>query len=132
MKDEIPDQIKDSLKKWKSQSSMLQFLYIFLGAISIIAPLIVGGFTDVLGSLLTRIVSFCGAIAVGLIAGFRLSRHANSMRRAYIELRSAIVLYEACNDRTLANLANEYVKISKSIGSIAGPQAHEIARGEED
>ena len=95
MGNEIPNQINKSLKKWNIESSILQFLYVFLGAISIIAPLVVAGFTDLLGNLITRIVSFCGAFAVGLIGGFRLSMHANKSRREYIELRSAIVRYEA-------------------------------------
>lgn len=121
MKNEIPNQIKKSLKKWNIESSILQFLYIFLGAISIIAPLIVAGFTDLLGDFLTRLVSFCGAIAVGIIGGFRLSMHANKSRRAYIELRSAIVRYETNPDFTLDNLAEEYTSIAKTIGSIKGP-----------
>ncbi len=132
MEKKIPNQIKKSLKRWETQSSMLQFLYVFLGAIAIIAPLVVASFTDLLGDLLTRLVSFCGAFAVGLIGGFRLSKQANKMRRAYIELRSAIVRYEACPDVTLDNLVEEYTSIAKTIGSIIGPEVQDLNSNKED
>lgn len=132
MKEEIPNQIKKSLKKWETQSSMLQVLYVFLGAIAIIAPLVVASFTDLLGDLLTRLVSFCGAFAVGLIGGFRLSKQANKMRRAYIELRSAIVRYEACPNFTLDNLVEKYTSIAKTIGSIIGPEVQDSNSNKED
>ena len=132
MNKEIPNQIKKSLKRWEMQSSMLQFLYIFFGAIAIVAPLVVASFTDILGDLRTRIVSFCGAFAVALIGGFRLSRHANDMRRAYVELRSAIVQFEACNTFTLDNLVEEYTSISKTIGSIKGPKVQDLSSTKEN
>ena len=132
MEKKIPNQIKKSLKRWETQSSMLQFLYVFLGAIAIIAPLVVASFTDLLGDLLTRLVSFCGAFAVGLIGGFRLSKQANKMRRAYIELRSATVRYEACPDVTLDNLVEEYTSIAKTIGSIIGPEVQDLNSNKED
>ncbi|MFZ2976127.1 MAG: hypothetical protein WA055_05880 [Candidatus Moraniibacteriota bacterium] len=121
MKKEIPNQIELSLKKWNIESSILQILYVILGSISISAPLIVACFTDRLGDLPTRIVSFSGAVAVGIIGGFRLSLHANKVRRAYIKLRTARVRYEFCSDYSLDNFVKEYVDISEGLGSIIGP-----------
>ena len=71
MKKEIPDQIQKSLQRWRKQSAILQCLFVILGGLSIIAPLVVTSFTDYLGGMLTRIVSFCGAFAIGLIASIR-------------------------------------------------------------
>ncbi len=120
MEKKIPNQIKKSLKRWETQSSMLQFLYVFLGAIAIIAPLVVASFTDLLGDLLTRLVSFCGAFAVGLIGGFRLSKQANKMRRAYIELRSAIVRYVKGSNLRLALVS------SRQIGTVLPDQEERL------
>lgn len=132
MKNEIPNQIKKSLKRWETQSAMLQALYVFLGAISIIAPLIVAGFTDMLGDFLTRLVSLFGACAVGIIGGFKLSNQANTMRRAYVELRSALVRYEGCTNFTLDNLIEEYASIAQTIGSIVGPKVQDSHSDKED
>jgi hypothetical protein len=44
--------------------------------------------------------------------------HANKERRAFIRLRSAMVRYAACPDFTLDNLAEEYISIAGTIGSI--------------
>ncbi|OFW41614.1 MAG: hypothetical protein A3J28_01645 [Acidobacteria bacterium RIFCSPLOWO2_12_FULL_60_22] len=112
-----------SLNKWEFQSSALQILYVALGGISIIAPLVVAGFTDLIGDFLTRLFSFFSAVAVGIIGGFKLSTQANEMRRAYVELRSIVVRYEACDDFTVEDLVIEYIKLSRTIGSIRGPQA---------
>ncbi|MFA5819955.1 MAG: hypothetical protein WC854_11860 [Bacteroidales bacterium] len=132
MKEEIPNQIKKSLKRWKTQSAMLQYFYAIFGVISIISLLIVTSFTDLLGDLLTRIVSFCGALAILLIAGFRLSWHANKMRRSYVELRSAIIKYETISDFTLSDLTREYTCISSKISSIMGPQVEPLKSDIED
>lgn len=132
MNKEIPNQINKSLKKWNIESSILQSLYIFLGSISIIAPLVVAGFTDLLGDFLTRIVSFCGAIAVGVIGGFRLAKHANKSRRAYLELRSAKLQYEALPDFTLDNLVEKYTSIVKTIGSVIGPEVQDLKSDKKD
>ena len=77
-------------------------------------------------------MSFCGAFAVGLIGGFRLSMHANKERRAFIRLRSAIVRYEACPEFTLDNLAEEYISTAETIGSIIGPEVQDLKPKRDD
>jgi hypothetical protein len=132
VKKEIPDQILKSLKKWDRESSILQFTYAFLGVVSVIAPLIVSAFTNRLGDLPTRVVSLCGAVAVGLIAGFKLRMHANSVRRGFIDLRSAIVEYESCAHYDLDKLVREYIRISKRLGSMVGPDVPDVKSDAEE
>jgi hypothetical protein len=91
----VPREIESSLRKWGRESAILQTLYISLGIIAIIAPLTVASFTDLLSSLTTRVVSFVGAVAVGLIGGFQLAQKANNLRQAYIDLNAAILRYRA-------------------------------------
>lgn len=126
---EIPTQIEVSLKVYRSQSSWLQFFYVLLGGISIIAPLSVASFTDLLGDLWTRVFSFSGALSIGLVGGFRLQQQSNKMRRAYLELRSAILRYQSTTTFTIDDLVSEYVRIAETIGDIIGPQAEDLRRG---
>lgn len=132
MTKELPYQISRSLKRLRRQSAILQYLYVVLGAISILSPLIVTSFTDLLGDLMTRIVSFSGACAILLIAGFRISWHANKMRHSYVELRSAITKFETTDEYSLRDLTTEYIKISNKIGSILGPQVEQLKTDVED
>ena len=99
---------------------------LYLGVVSVIAPLVVATFTNLLGDVLTRVISLCGAIAVGLIAGFKLRMHANKVRRAFIELRSAVVEYEYSSHANLDKLVQEYTTISKKLGSMVGPDIPDL------
>jgi hypothetical protein len=121
MKNNVPPEILDTMARWDTQSSILQYTYIFFGVIAITAPLIVSTFTDLLGQSGTRLTSFAGAVAVGLIGGFRLAQKSNELRHAYHDLRNLVLRYKASDSMSEAQLIEEYAKISIRIGSIDEP-----------
>ncbi len=119
----VPPEIESSLKRFDSQSTLLQTVYVILGIIAITAPIVVAVMTDLLGVPMTRAFSLGGAVAVGLIAGFRLSRRGNEMRRAYLDLRAAIIKYKYDQTTGITELVEAYLRINRSIGTIEGPDS---------
>lgn len=124
----VPKEILYSMARWNRQSTILQCMYIFLGIIAITAPLVVSSFTDILGELSTRLVSFAGAVAVGLLGGFRLAQKSNDMRRAYIDLRSLVLRFKVCDSMSEDELVNTFAALSLKVGNIDGPGSEQPNR----
>lgn len=118
----IPPFIERSINRWRSQSAFLQYLYMFLAVVAIVAPLGVATFTDILGSGWTRALSFVGAGAAALTTGFRLQQKGNDMRKAYFELQSLAMSYKAGDTISEIQLIDEFKKIAFSVAILAGPE----------
>jgi hypothetical protein len=119
---EIPPFINQSIDRWRRQSATLQYTYMLLGVVAIVAPLCVATFTDLLGAGWTRALSFAGAGAAALTTGFRLQQKGNEMRKAYFELVALSLAYRTGTSMTEERLVEEFRKLAIGVASLAGPE----------
>jgi len=115
---EAPEGYKQLLPVWNSLAKSLQRTYVALGIVATVSSLVVATFTDELGPMWVKVVSFILALSIGLITAFDIGAKANGARGAWRLLNAAVLSYENDTGFTIQDLYKQYVAGEALLGDI--------------
>jgi hypothetical protein len=115
---QVPEGYLALLPVWNNLATNLQRIYVLLGACATISSIVVATFTEQLGTLGVKIVSFILAVSLGLITAFDLGNKANSARTAWRLLNAAVLAYANDPDYSVQDLYKQYLAGEALLGPV--------------
>lgn len=105
------------LENYRHWSSVLAFLVVSLGTVSVASALVAAAFTDVLkDSVWLKIATLTSALSATLLTSLNLQNRASSVWSAYRHLESAILLYG--DEQDLSKLISAYKESEDKVGFV--------------
>ena len=114
----VPIEISRAVTIWYRGSNILRFLHVFLGMIAIVLTITVASKIVDASNPLYSWISWCAAIATGLLTSFNLGTKSNNMRNAWRILNEPKIRYENQDDMTIEKLVDAYKDGEKLIGDV--------------
>jgi hypothetical protein len=115
---EIPPEIADNLKRWVWIANSLRILQVVLGILGTASALLVTTFTEQLRVRWIKICSFTAALAIGILSAFDVGSKADSTRRAWRHLTTAILKYHSDTTFTITQLIDAYTEAEAMVGDV--------------
>jgi hypothetical protein len=115
---QVPPELQENLRRWGWVGNSLRVTQILLALIGTAAALIVGTFTEEMGTFYTKVTSFIAAFSIAILSGFNIGGKADSMRKAWRHLTAASVSYQEDPDYAMADLVKAYDEAEAMIGDV--------------
>lgn len=115
---EVPLEIQRNLQNWVWIANSLRFLQVALGIGGVAAALIVTTFTDELGNRRTKLIALIAALCIGILTAFDIGSKANSTRRAWRHVTTAILKYQSDPSYEVQKLIDAYAEAEVMVGDV--------------
>jgi len=120
----IPGDIAKQRSRWNLIAALIRVLYVVLGLVGVLAPVVVATFAVAIQILYIRIISFCATAAVAVFVSFDIGTLATRWREAWKHLNAACIAYQL----GLIDLSALYKAYSEGENLIGAMKADILAK----